>query len=348
MKRDAFFLGILSIVLCTLIFSTMEVMLKMPAVSGVFHPMQITVERFLIGGICLIPFAAASLKKKQVRLTAAHLRYSAMTGLLCVPLSMVLFQLAVSYGKASVVAVLFSGNPIFVTVLAYLLLRETIHWNNILALVLEVCGILAIINPFSPGSSVSLLSVGLVILSALLFSSYSVLGKRMSQSCGGIVVTCLSFLFGGAELLLLLLLGHLAPVTAFYEAVGLSIFSNVPFFSGINSVTLPYFLYICLINSAAGYVFHMLALEKTGAHMTNLVFFFKPILAPLIAYFALREAITSNMVVGIVFFLLGSLSGIIPTMIRSRKAAQALTAEVAAETAEASTPQALSPPSPNP
>lgn len=319
MKRNALFLGIFSIAMSTLIFSTMEVMLKLPAVSGVFHPMQITVERFLIGGLCLLPFAIASLKKRQVTLSFSHLRYSALTGLLCVPLSMVLFQLSVVYGHANVVAVLFSGNPIFVTFLAFLILRETIHWNNVLALLLEVAGIIAIINPFSSNTNVSLLSVSLVILSALLFSLYSVLGKRMTKTCGGIVVTCFSFLFGSAELLILLVLGHLAPVANFYQAVGLSIFCDVPFLAGINSVTLPSFLYICLINSAAGYVFHMLALEKTNAHMTNLIFFFKPILAPIFAFFALREAITSNMVVGIVFFLLGSLSSIFPAMLRSRK-----------------------------
>lgn len=319
MKRNTLLLGIFSIAMSTLIFSTMEVMLKMPAVSGVFHPMQITVERFLIGGLCLIPFAVASLKKKQVKLTQYHLRYFALTGLLCVPLSMVLFQLSVVYGQANVVAVLFSGNPIFVTFLAFLLLKEIIHWNNILALLLEVAGIIAIINPFSSKINVNLTSVALVILSALLFSLYSVLGKRMTKTCGGIVVTCFSFLFGAAELYVLLLLGHLVPVANFYHSVGLSIFSNVPFLSGINLVTLPYFLYICLINSAAGYVFHMLALEKTNAHMTNLIFFFKPIIAPIIAFFALREAITNNMVVGIIFFLLGSLSGILPTMLRSRK-----------------------------
>lgn len=319
MKRKPWILGLFSIVLCTLIFSTMEVMLKVPAVAGVFHPMQITVERFVIGGLCLIPFAAASLRKKSVRLTAYHLRYLAVTGLLCVPLSMVLFQLAVSCGQANVVAVLFSGNPIFVTILAFLILRETIHWNNVLALLLEVLGILAIINPFAPETNVSLLSVCLVILSALLFSSYSVYGKKMTKECGGIVVTCMSFLFGGAELLLLLLLGHAAPIAGFYQSIGLSIFCNVPFFSGINSVTLPYFLYICVINSAAGYVFHMLSLENAGAHMTNLVFFFKPMLAPLFALLILHETITPNIMVGILFFLLGSLSGIIPTMLRARK-----------------------------
>lgn len=319
MKRNTLLIGSFSIAMCTLIFSTMEVMLKLPAVSGVFHPMQITAERFLIGGLCLIPFALASLKKKEISVSFSQLRYCALTGLLCVPLSMVLFQLSVVYGKANIVAVLFSGNPIFVTFLAFLILREVIHWNNIVALFLEIGGIVAIINPFSPHPNVSLLSVSLVILSALLFSLYSVLGKRMTKTCGGIVVTCFSFLFGGAELLILLVLGHIAPVAEFYRAIGLSIFCDVPFLAGINHVTLPYFLYICLINSAAGYVFHMLAMEKTNAHMTNLIFFFKPIIAPIIAFFVLGEAITTNMTVGIIFFLLGSLSSIIPTMLRSRK-----------------------------
>lgn len=321
MKVSARTAGIFSIVMATLIFSCMEVMLKLPPVSGVFHPMQITVERFFIGGLCLIPFAVVALRKKKMRLRPDHLRAFAFTGLLCVPLSMVLFQLAVSYGQANVVAVLFSGNPIFVTILAFLLLREAIHWNNVLALVLEVCGIIAIINPFSGQSNVNLLSVVLVIISALLFSSYSVFGKRLTRECGGIVVTCMSFLFGGAELLLLLLLGHLGPVAAFYQTVGLSIFVDVPFFAGINAVTLPYFLFICLINSAAGYVFHMMAMEKTGPHMTNLIFFFKPIIAPIFALVLLTEAITTNMIVGILFFLAGSLSGILPTMLRSKRAA---------------------------
>jgi drug/metabolite transporter (DMT)-like permease len=95
------------------------------------------------------------LRQKDVRLNGKDCARLALTGFLCVPVSMVLYQLAIVYGKASVVAVLFSGNPIFVTLLAYLILREEIHWNNILALALEICGIVAIINPFSPRGRIS-------------------------------------------------------------------------------------------------------------------------------------------------------------------------------------------------
>ena len=321
MKNEKQYSGYLYIGLCTLIFSTMEVMLKIPAISGVFAPMQITMERFLVGGICLLPLALSHLKKKGLRLTAADLRYFALTGLLCVPLSMVFYQLAITYGHANTVAVLFSGNPVFVTFLAFLLLREAIHWNNYLALVLEILGILAIINPFSPNSKISLLSVTLAIISALLFSLYSVLGKRSAKKFGGLVVPTFSFLFGGGELLLLLLLGHTQPGAGFYHAMGLPMFCNVPFLHGIQGATIPYFLFICLINNAAGYVFHMLSMEKTDANTANLIFFFKPIIAPIFALVILHEAITVNIIQGIALFLCGSLMGIIPNMLRIRRAA---------------------------
>lgn len=331
MKNNSLVIGTISIVLCTLIFSTMEVLLKMPAVSGAFTHMQITVLRFLIGGIALIPFARRSLHKKGISIAKEHYKRFAFTGLLCVPLSMVLYQMAISYGQASIIAILFSANPIFVTILAFIILKEAIHWNNILALCCSIAGIIAIINPFSGTTDVNTTSVVLIIISALLFASYSVMGKKMTKQYGGLVVTCMSFLFGGAELLFLLILGRFDLFSSIYESIGLSIFCDVPFFTGINSVTLPYFLTICLVNSAAGYVFHMMALENMGAHMTNLVFFFKPIVAPIIAFFVLQEAITQNMIVGICLFLAGSLCGIIPPMIRARREAHLHAQEAVAE-----------------
>ena len=60
MNRD-FAIGCLCIALSTSIFSTMEVFLKLPAVAGAFHPIQITMERFLVGGLCLITTAVVVL-----------------------------------------------------------------------------------------------------------------------------------------------------------------------------------------------------------------------------------------------------------------------------------------------
>ncbi len=53
-------------------------------------------------------------------------------------MSMSLYQMSVDNSPASVVAVLFSSNPVFVTIFAFFLLHEPIHKNNVAALVLEI------------------------------------------------------------------------------------------------------------------------------------------------------------------------------------------------------------------
>ena len=199
MKRS--YSGYLYIVLCAVIFSAMEVMLK--TVHGVFAPMQITCLRFLIGGLLLIPFALRSMKKKGAAFTRADAGFFALTGFLCVAFSMVLYQMAVTHTKASVVAVIFSCNPIFVTVLASLLLHERIRRNHIIALALELLAVLIIIDPLH--ASLDPTGALLAIASALVFSFYSVVGKKRTPRFGGIAVTCFSFLFGSVELLAVLL-----------------------------------------------------------------------------------------------------------------------------------------------
>ena len=313
MKRSCS--GYVYIVLCAVIFSTMEVMLK--AVHGVFAPMQITVLRFLAGGLLLIPFALRSMRKKGAAFTRADIGFFALTGFLCVAFSMVLYQMAVTCTKASVVAIIFSCNPIFVTVLAYFLLKEDIRRSHVAALVLELLAVVIIIDPLH--ASLDPTGALLAIASALVFSFYSVVGMKRAARFGGIAVTCFSFLFGSTELLLVLLLGRTAAVGGLFASLGLDIFVNVPLLSGIPLSSLPALAYICAVNSAAGYVCHMMALEKTSAHEASLIFFLKPMIAPVFALVFLHEEITANMLLGIACFLLGSGAAILPGLIARRK-----------------------------
>jgi drug/metabolite transporter (DMT)-like permease len=315
MKKET--IGYISILITAFIFSTMEIALKM--VTGIFYPMQITLLRFLIGGIVLIPVAGSALKKRGMSLTGTDLKRFAMLGFFCVLMSMVLYQMAVVNTKASVVAVVFSGNPIFVTILAFLILGEGIYWYNIAALVLEVVGILAIVNPFH--AAVSIPGVVLSVLAAVFFALYGVLGKQSSMKFSSIATTCFAFLFGSLELLIVLLLGRIGPVAAFYQAVGLKIFAHVPLITGINLNTLPHLFYICVISSAVGYVCYMMAMEYTSAKQASLVFFIKPMLAPVLALLILHEEITRSMAVAILFFLAGSLFSIVPSLLKERKTA---------------------------
>ncbi|MDU3581040.1 MAG: DMT family transporter [Clostridium butyricum] len=304
--------GYMYITLTTLIFSTMEIALKL--VSNNFNPIQLTFTRFFIGGLFLLPFAIVSLHKKQKYLSKKDLLYFAFLGLLGIVISMCLYQLAILTTKASVVAVLFSCNPVFVTILAFLLLKENIHKSNVLALILEIIGSLIIINPFN--TKLNIFGVVLTMASTLIFALYGVYGKRKCLKFGGIVVTCFGFIFGSLEMLILIGLSHISYISNIFANNNvLSIFSSIPLFTGYSMQTLPVIIYICIINTGLGFAFYFKAMEETSAQTTSLVFFFKPILAPILALILLHEVIPFNMIIGIVFILLGSLSSIISDLL---------------------------------
>ena len=62
------------------------------------------------------------------------------------------------------------------------------------------------------------------------------------------------FLFGAGELVFILLFGRTAAGASLYGAVGLNLFIDVPLFGKYPASAIPALLYICCINSAAGFV----------------------------------------------------------------------------------------------
>lgn len=302
--------GYLYIILTTIIFSTMEIALKL--VSATFNPIQLTFTRFFIGGLFLIPFAISTLRKKKSSVSSGDLWYFAFLGLLGIVVSMVLYQLAVLNTKASVVAVLFSCNPVFVTILAFFILKEAIHKKHVIASILEVIGTVIIINPLN--TKLSILGITLTIVSTLTFALYGVYGKKMCAKYGGVVVTCFGFLFGSLEMLALIGLSHIALIADWFSSQGLQMFSKIPLFGGYSLHALPIMVYICIINTGIGYACYFKSMEETSAQTTSLVFFFKPILAPILALIILQESIPFNMLIGILFILFGSILSILPVI----------------------------------
>ena len=137
--------GYLYILLAAMIFSTTEVALK--GLGGVFAPMQITVERVLIGALFLLPFALRSLRRNAIRLTCSDWSYFALLGFLTVTLHMSLLQMAVLHMDASATSIIYSGNPIFALAAAHLILHEPLKRNHLIAIGIELIGILFILNP---------------------------------------------------------------------------------------------------------------------------------------------------------------------------------------------------------
>lgn len=319
--------GYIYILLCTLIFSFVEVALK--RTTGMFHPMQITVLRFLIGGAVLLPIAVRSIRRRGEHLSGRDYAFFAAVGFLLVCVAMMIYQIALTYTQASVVAVLFSSNPLFITILAHLILREDIHKNHIVALVFEVIAIFVIVDPLH--AALSPIGCAFAVASSIFFALYSVIGKGMTPRVGGLAVTSFAALFGGAELLLVLLFGHTAAGEALFTAANLPLFVDAPLFRGLTAASLPWLFYLGVINTPGGFGFHMLAMEKTNAQTASIVYFLKPMLSPVLALIVLRERITPGMWLGILCFLVGSGFAILPGVIEGYKKSKESETKTAAD-----------------
>ena len=155
--------------------------------------------------------------------------------------------------------------------------------------------------------------ITLVLLSAATFALYAVLGKKQCAQYSGVAVTCFSCLAASAEMIVLMLISHIPAVADALQAAGLPMFAAMPFFSGYTTGNLLNVLYICVFVTAGGYACYFMGMEATSAMQGSLVFFFKPVLAPILAMLILGEEIPWNMWAGIGLMLVASEVSMIPT-----------------------------------
>ena len=302
--------GYLYILLAAMIYSTTEVALK--GLGGVFAPMQITVERVLIGALFLLPFALRSLRRNAIRLTRSDWSYFALLGFLTVTLHMSLLQMAVLHMDASATSIIYSGNPIFALAAAHLILHEPLKRNHLIAI-----GILFILNPAK--LEVSPRGFAEILTATVLFAMYGTLCKLRIPRLGGLVITTFNMVLGGLELLALLLLGHIPAVGALYRSLGLDIFADVPFFTGFTLRSALLLCYVGIFCAAFGFLLTAKITEYTSATEASFVYLIKPVLATLLAVVCFRETISVNRMIGLVFFLAASLCVSVPVLREMRR-----------------------------
>jgi len=282
----------------------MEIALKVAGAT--FNPIQLNLIRFFVGSLVLVPIAQASLKKKGRKLTQADWRLFWLTGFCCVIVSMTLFQLAVAATKASTVAVLFSCNPVFALLFAFLLLRERMSRASFISVVVSLIGLVVIIDPAHLSQPVGII---LGLLSAVTFGFYSIVSRYGSNKLGlnGVVMTCYTFIAGTIELFVISLLTHIPVIANSLSAIpSLKVFANLPIFANITLSSVPLLLYLGICVTGGGFAFYFMAMESSDVSTASLVFFIKPGLAPILAAILIHEKILPTTIVGIVIILIGS------------------------------------------
>jgi len=275
--------GYINLLITVLLFSTFETASKL--IGSEFSALEINFLRFLIGGMLLLVILIV---KKEAVASLKELGSFAMLGLLNVVLSMSILQycLTLPNSKASVIAVIFSSNPIFVAIFASKIDGEKLGINKLFGFLLGIVGILVIMFQKFGTGSMDIVSPLLALLSAILYGLYSVLGRKISLNSGSLKMNTYSFIFGSLLLVPFLIVSGVKP-------------RAIP----VNSILI--LLYLAIFVTGTAYICYFVGLKIAGASSGSMVFFLKPVFASIISIILLGEVLTINLVIGAILVVLG-------------------------------------------
>ncbi|MDQ2085274.1 DMT family transporter [Herbivorax sp. ANBcel31] len=281
MKKNGF--GYLFLLNTVILFSTYEVVSKI--IIDRINPFQINFLRFFLAGLFLF---LCSVIKGDIKVEKKHFKTFVILGILNVIFSMNLFQLSLSMenAKAALVAVIFSSNPIFVTLFSAIIDKEKIHTYKKVGLILGITGIAIMSFNELSVDALNVLSPLLAMFSAVLYGLYTVIGRKVSYKIGSLKMNSYSFLIGSVILLPFL------------------IFFNIPVFD-IDSTITAHVIYLSILVTGVGYLTYFIGLSIAGACKGSMVFFLKPVLASIFAVILLKEHAGIYFILGTILVVLG-------------------------------------------
>ena len=276
----------IGVIMAAFLFGTMEIALKIAGSS--IDSFQLTAVRFFIGGLILLPFAIKEMRDNDIRLDIKQFLYLGLVGIICIPVSMLIFQIGVLKSNAATASVLISMNTLFTLIFARIIDNEKISRNKIIAIFVGIIGALFMIKPWDMQEGNTVLGVVLVLIGAAAFGLYTVMGKKATDQVGIFVQTSFSFIEGSIVLAVInLIIGK-------------------PIIAGINMDNILPVLYVSVFVTGLGYLFYFIAIKYSNAVTGSVTFFIKPAIAPILAVLILHESIYWNSIVGIILVLIAS------------------------------------------
>lgn len=277
-------LGYVYLTITVIFFSSYEVVGRM--LKDLVNPYQLNFIRFFIGGLFLLPFAVNNIKKKKIKLSLEDLIYVSLIGFVNVVLSMSFFQIGINATKASIAAVIFSSNPLFVMVSAHFILKERLNFKKIIGLFVGFIGLVVVFYKDLSFGETYMYGIIMLVFAAITYGIYTTLGKKFSQKADSIIMNSLSFIAGSLLLLPVLLV------------------EDYPVFELPKEAILP-MAYLTFFVTGIAYITYFNGLTYMSAGTGSMIFLIKPVLASFLAWIFLSEEISMQLAIGMVIILVG-------------------------------------------
>ncbi len=250
-------------------------------------PLTLVVFRFIVA----VAVLGAIFKVKGYQAVArADLKLMAWLGFIGYTVSISAQFAGTWLSSAHMGAVITSASPAFIVLFGILLLKEKITLAKLLSLLVASAGVAVVIGigsgDLSQGSLVGNL---FLVLAAVSWALYSVLGKIATQKYSSLTVTLYAAIFGVVFTLPL----------ALWEVTRLPVtpFANHLVWVGI--------LYLGVVSTAGAFYFWNKGFELMDASSAAVFFFVQPVLGSILGWLVLREVLESNFFIGGAMILVG-------------------------------------------
>lgn len=274
MRRDKFtayvYLGV-----TLLSFSSVEVISK--PLMGRIDPFFLTAFRFLLGGLFLAFFLKEPISLKDFL-------FVTLIGMLNSLVSMTALQLAVKYSNASTAATLVASNPIFVSLFAWLILKEKYRLRKYIGIALGFFGL--VVFSFGKLESDSWIGIFFGIFAAVTFGLYTVLMRKYTKKYDALRVNAYSSLSSGLIYLGILYASNTLKIPPFRMREWLIV------------------LFLGFVVTGIAYLTFFKAMETIGAAQSSRIFFLKPVVATALSFILLGEQISFVKVLGMAIILI--------------------------------------------
>ena len=253
-------------------------------------PVTIVWTRFAMGVVILGVAVAA--RKQFALLNRNEWLYFSLLGFLGITFHQWLQSNALQTSEASTTAWIVATTPVFMALLGWIALKETLGWVKIVGILLAFIGVLVIVYD-GDLSAISLRSFGkpgdiLILISAINWTVFSVLSRSGLKK-------------------------HPATFMMFYVMLLGWLFTSILFFatqnvSDIQNLTVSGWLGLAFLGifcSGLAYIAWYDALQTLGTAETGVFLYIEPLVTVIVAFFVLSEDITLASLIGGGVIILG-------------------------------------------
>lgn len=253
-------------------------------------PVAVVWLRFAMGVVIL--GIAVVMRKQFSLLLRNEWLYFALLGFLGITFHQWLQSNALETSEASTTAWIVSTTPVFMALLGWVVLREKLVWIKITGILLAFVGVLLVVYDGNLGA-ISLRNFGkpgdiLILISAVNWAVFSVLSRRGLKA-------------------------HSATLMMFYVMSFGWVFTSILFFSTTNISEMGRLttngwlgiLFLGIFCSGLAYIAWYDALKALTTAGTGVFLYIEPLVAVVVAFFILGEAITAASLLGGGIIILG-------------------------------------------